>query len=157
MSDAERPSDAPPSEHPEEGEGRKRLEGLFREAIRKAVERGVEAGVGTFSKADKAVRGVASDIPLPKEVATYVFSRIDETKNGLIRVVAGEVRDFLDATDLAGELQRALTSLFEMKTEVRFIPNDAGGIRPSVKVGAIPKVRRAKGKADEESAADDSE
>lgn len=146
MSEADRRSDAPPADGAEEGgEGRKRLEGLFREAIRKAVEKGVEAGVGTFSKADKAVRGVASDIPLPKEVVTYVFSQIDETKNGLIRVVAGEVREFLDATDLAGELQRALTSLsFEMKTEVRFIPNDAGGIRPSVKVGAIPKVRRSK-------------
>lgn len=151
MSDTDRPSAAPPADGAEEGgEGRKRLEGLFREAVRKAVEKGVEAGVGTFTKADKAVRGVASDIPLPKEVVTYVFSQIDETKNGLIRVVAGEVREFLDATDLAGELQRALTSLsFEMKTEVRFIPNDAGGIRPSVKVGAIPKVKRTKDADDE--------
>ncbi len=151
MSDSERPSAAPPADGSEEvGEGRKRLEGLFREAVRKAVEKGVEAGVGTFTKADKAVRGVASDIPLPKEVVTYVFSQIDETKNGLIRVVAGEVREFLDATDLAGELQRALTSLsFEMKTEVRFIPNDAGGIRPSVKVGAVPKVKRSKDASDE--------
>ena len=151
MSEDDRRSDRPPAEGAEEvGEGRKRLEGLFREAIRKAVEKGVEAGVGTFSKADKAVRGVASDIPLPKEVVSYVFSQIDETKNGLIRVVAGEVREFLDATDLAGELQRALTSLsFEMKTEVRFIPNDAGGIRPSVKVGAVPKVKRTKPTGDE--------
>ncbi len=133
-----------------EGEGRSRLEGLFRDAVRRAVEKGVEAGVGTFSKADKAVRGVANEMPLPREIAGYFFSQIDETKNVLVRVVAGEVREFLDATDLAGELQRALTSLsFEIKTEVRFIPNEAGGVRPSVRASAMPKVKRTRREEEE--------
>lgn len=134
----------------EGSERRKRLEGLFREAFRRAIERGVEAGVGTLSKADKAVRGVVDDVPLPKEVVSFVFSQIDDTKNSLVRVVAGEVREFLDATDVAGELQRALTSLsFEIKTEVRFIPNDAGGVKPQVRARAIPKVKKA-GRREEE-------
>ena len=56
---------------------------------------------------------------------------------------AGEVRDFLEATDVAGELQRALTSLsFEIKTEVRFIPNEAGGVKPRVRARAVPKRTR---------------
>ncbi|MEM9862139.1 MAG: hypothetical protein AAF938_11015 [Myxococcota bacterium] len=135
-------SESSEGESNEEG-STNRIEGLFREAIRKAVEKGVEAGVGTFSKADRAVRGVASEVPLPREIAGYVFSQIDETKNALVRVVAGEVRDFLDATDMAGELQRALTSLsFEIKTEVRFIPNDAGGIRPSLRARPSVKSKR---------------
>ena len=84
-------------------------------------------------------------MPLPKEIASYLFSQIDETKNALVRVVAREVREFLDATDVATELQRALTSLsFEIKTEVRFIPNEAGGVRPSVRAKAAPKVKRRK-------------
>ena len=53
-----------------------------------------------------------------------MFSQIDETKNDVLRIVASEVRDFLDATDLASEIKAALTSLsFEVRTEVRFIPN----------------------------------
>ena len=131
-------------EPPAEGssERRRRLEGLLGEAFRRAVERGVEAGVGTLKMADK-LRDAVDDVPVPKEIAGYVFAQVDETKNALVRVVAREVREFLDATDVATELQRALTSLsFEIKTEVRFIPNDAGGIRPSVKAKAAPKVKR---------------
>ncbi len=124
---------------------RRRLEGILRETFRRALEKGVEAGVGTLSRADKAVRGVVDDVPLPKEVLAYFFQQIDETKNSLVRVVAGEVRDFLEATDIAGELQRVLTSLsFEIKTEVRFIPNDAGtGVKPQVRAKAAPKVKRS--------------
>lgn len=132
--ESERPKDA--------SERRKRLEGLIGEAFRRAVERGMEAGVGTLKMADK-LRDAVDDVPLPKEMAGYVFSQIDDTKNALVRVVAREVREFLDATDVANELQRALTSLsFEIKTEVRFIPNDAGGVRPSVKAKAAPKMKR---------------
>ena len=123
-------------------ERRRRIEGLLGEAFRRAVERGVEAGVGTLKMADK-LRDAVDDVPLPKEMAGYFFAQMDETKNALVRVVAREVREFLDATDVATELQRALTSLsFEIKTEVRFIPNDAGGVRPSVKAKASPKVKR---------------
>ncbi|MEO0325700.1 MAG: hypothetical protein AAF447_22275 [Myxococcota bacterium] len=127
-------------DEPAPQERRRRLEGLLREAVRKAVEKGVEAGVGTLNKADKTFRDVVDDVPLPKELVGYLFSSIDDTKNAVVRGVAGEVRDFLDATDVAGELQRALTSLsFEIKTEVRFIPNDAGGVKPQVRARAVPK------------------
>lgn len=153
----------PPSERPPaSGEGqpehrdekRRRLEDTLRETFRRAVERSVEAGVETFSKASKAPRavrdavdGVVEDVPLPREIVSFLFSQVDDTKNVLVRVVAKEVRDFLEATDLADTLQRALTSLsFEIKTEVRFIPNDAGGIRPQVRAKATPKTEGRKDK-----------
>jgi hypothetical protein len=61
--------------------------------------------------------------------------------------VAGEVRDFLEATDLASEIKAALTSLsFEIRTEVRFIPNDAGtGVKPDVR--ARSRIKRVDGRA----------
>lgn len=123
---------------PEERE-RRWSEGMLRDAFRKAVEKGIEAGVGTLRSADSALRGVTQDGKLPKELIGYVFASVDETKNALVRGVAKEVRDFLEATDIAGEFYRALTSLsFEVKTEIRFIPNDAGGVRPQVKARATP-------------------
>ncbi|NOY93304.1 MAG: hypothetical protein GXP55_19125, partial [Deltaproteobacteria bacterium] len=91
------------------------------------------------------------DVKLPREVVTYVFSQVDETKNSLVRAVAREVRNFLEATDLSTELQKALTTLsFEVKTEIRFIPNDSGdGIRPDVKARIIPRRRKKKSKTSE--------
>ncbi len=130
----------------EEGERERRWsEGVLRDTFRRAVEKGIEAGVGTLRSADSVVRGVTQDGRLPKEVIGYVFAQIDETKNALVRGVANEVRDFLEATDMAGEFYRALTSLsFEVKTEIRFIPNEAGGVRPQVKARAVQKRSRRK-------------
>lgn len=136
----QRPSE--PQDHSDDASDRKsRLEGLFRESVRKAIEKGVEAGLGTLTRADSKIREVVDDVKLPREIAGYLFSQIDETKNVLVRVVAREVREFLDATDLAQELQRALTSLsFEIKTEIRFVPNEAGGVKPVVRSKTTPRV-----------------
>lgn len=138
----------PPDDDDEPQARRRRLEGMLRETVRRALERGLVAGIGTISKGEKAIRGVVDEAKLPRELVGFVFSQIDETKNALVRVVAREVRDFLEATDLAAELQKALTSLsFEIKTEIRFIPNEAGGVRPQVKSKSVPRVRR-KGKGE---------
>ena len=64
----------------------------------------------------------------------------------VVGAVAGEVRSFLDSTDLATELQRALTALsFEVKMEIRFVPNKAGELEPKVKARAVPRARRREG------------
>ena len=65
------------------------------------------------------------DLKVPKEIAHYLFQQIDETKNGLFRVVAKEMRDFLEHTNFAGEVQKLLTTVqFEVNTTIRFTPND---------------------------------
>jgi len=142
---------------PEEEERERRWsEGVLRETFRKAVEKGIEAGVGTLRSADSVVRGVTQDGKLPKEVIGYVFAQVDETKNALVRGVANEVRDFLEATDIAGEFYRALTSLsFEVKTEIRFIPNEAGGVRPQVRARALNRKRRGERRDKDEPPLDD--
>ncbi|MFT3922508.1 MAG: hypothetical protein QM778_08240 [Myxococcales bacterium] len=151
--ESERPPQAPPQ--PE----RRRFESKLPGLIRRGIEKGIEAGLSTFEKSIEtgrettdAMREVFSEVKmprdvasavgkalqeakLPREIAGAVFNQIDETKNDVLRIVAKEVRDFLDATDLASEIKAALTSLsFEVRTEIRFIPNDAGsGVKPDVK------------------------
>ncbi len=138
------------AETPERRERRRRLERLLRDAVRGAVEKGLEAGLETITRTDRAIRGVVGG-ELPRELAGYVFQQIDETKNVMVRVVAKEVRDFLEATDLADVLQRALTSLsFEVRMQVRFVPNEAGGIRPSVQAAGGPRRQRRKQRDEEE-------
>lgn len=94
---------------------------MIPEIVRRAVELGVEK---TLDAPDN-VRQFVGDMKLPKEIAHYVFDQIDETKNGLFRVVAKEMRDFLEHTNFAGEMQKLLTTVqFEVNTTIRFTPND---------------------------------
>ena len=158
----ERRSEPTSSADTKRGRFETRLPGL----IRRGIEKGIEAGLSTFEKSIEtgrettdAVREVFSDVKipdvasavgkalqeakLPREIAGAVLNQLDETKNDVVRIIAREVRDFLDATDLAGEIKAALTSLsFEVRTEVRFIPNDKGtGVKPDVR--ARGRVKRA--------------
>jgi len=165
------PSSAPP---PPGGAGdagekdgkRGRFETRLPSLIRRGIEKSIEAGLYTFERSIEttgAVREVFSDVKipdvatavgkalqeakLPREIAGAVLGQIDETKNDVLRLVAREVRDFLEATDLAGEIKNALTSLsFEVRTEVRFIPNDAGtGVKPDVRArGRVKRTTSAR-------------
>lgn len=115
---------------------RRRLEGLLPELVKRVFEAGYER----LSEGPENVRHFVSELKLPKDV----LSQLDETKNGVYRAVAKEVRDFLEHTNFADELANVLTKLsFEIKTEVRFIPNDAGkGARPIPDVKAKVSVKR---------------
>jgi hypothetical protein len=156
------PARARESERPAEekdAQRRNRFETLLPGLIRRGIEKGIEAGLSTFEKSletgrettgavrevlseVKAPRDVAvavgkalSEAKLPREIASAVFTQIDDTKNDVLRIMAREFREFLEATDLANELKAALTSLsFEIRTEVRFIPNSEGtGVKPDVR------------------------
>src|SRR5262249_49469938 len=100
---------------------RRRLEGVIPELIKRAVEVGVEKA----QDAPQNIKTFIHDLKLPKEIAGYIFTQVDETKNGLFRVVAKEMRDFLEHTNMAGELQKLLTTVqFEVNTTIRFRPNE---------------------------------
>ena len=133
---------------------RRRLERILPKVIQRALERGLESGLETLRDPGEALRGVVGEGgKLPKELVSYAFAQVDDTKNAMVRVVAHEIRDFLSATDLSKELQKALTALsFEIRTEIRFIPNDSGGVKPVVKAQVDPpkRTRRKDAPAPEE-------
>jgi hypothetical protein len=110
--------------------------------IPELIKRLIEAGVERLTEGPENVRRAVSDLKLPREVLAALLSQLDETKSGLYRVVAREVRDILSETSLADELAKALTSLsFEIRTTVRFVPNDARK-RPSPEVRSSVAVHR---------------
>ncbi|WP_394820663.1 hypothetical protein [Pendulispora albinea] len=101
---------------------RRRLEGVIPDLIKRAVEIGVEKA----AEAPDTVKHLMGELKLPKEIAGYILAQIDETKNGVVRVVANEVRDFLEHANLGAEAAKILTSLqFEVSTTIRFRPNTA--------------------------------
>ena len=108
------------------GSGRERARHLVERVIKESVKRAVEKGVEQITEGPENLRHYLNELKMPKEVASFVFAQADDTKTGLYRVVAKEMRDFLEHTNLAEEITRALTTLsFEIKTEIRFIPNDS--------------------------------
>jgi hypothetical protein len=125
---------------PEERDARRRgrLEGVIPELIKRAVELGVEKA----HEAPESLKHLMNDLRLPKEVAGYLLSQVEDTKNGALRVVAKETRDFLEHTNLAHEIKKMLTTLqFEVNTTIRFRPNEPkeAGAEDSAESDELPK------------------
>ncbi|MBI4954814.1 MAG: hypothetical protein HY908_22525 [Myxococcales bacterium] len=96
------------------------------EAIRRLIEGAVERGVERITEGPENLRHFLGDLKLPKEVLAYLLTQIDDTKKGLYRVVAKEIRDVLEHTNFADEIADLLTKLsFEVSMQVRFLPNTA--------------------------------
>jgi hypothetical protein len=109
---------------------RQRFEGLVPEIIRRTFY----AGLGAVFTTEEGMRKMATEFSLPKDVARYLIQGAQSTKDELFRIVAAELRSFLESLNLNEELQHLLTSLsFEIKTEIRFIPNDQKTLKPKIK------------------------
>ena len=119
------------------GESPRRVSDTFRKAISQGV-RSVRSG-------EEKIRGIVTDA-MPKELVTYIKGAIDTGRDEVVRIVGSQTRKFLEGIDVGGEVAKILTSLsFEIKTEIRFIPNDQK-IKPDIKTTIRPK----KVKPDEE-------
>jgi len=107
-----------------DNERRRRLDSVIPELIKRAVEIGVEKA----AEAPDNLKEFVGGMKLPREVASYILAQVEETKNGLFRVVAKEIREFLEHTNLGAEMQKMLTTVqFEISTTIRFKPNDSAG------------------------------
>lgn len=126
---------------------RRRLETFVPELVRKTFA----AGLGAAFATEEGIRKITKEIPQAKDVVDYVASTAGSTKDDVMRVMARETREFLQTVNLSEEIAKMLTMLsFEVKTEIRFIPNDEkfGGVEPDVK--AKVRVKKKGQKAEEE-------
>jgi hypothetical protein len=117
---------------------RQRLEHLVPELVKKTFT----AGMGAVFSTEEGIRKIAREVSLP-DVAGYVASTGVGAKDKVFEVIARETRDFLANLNLTEEIAKILTTLsFEIKTEIRFIPNSERmtGAEPDVK--ASVKLKR---------------
>src|ERR1043166_1795152 len=128
---AERPAHTANGEHDELPETiRHRLERLGPELVKKTFA----AGMGAVFSTEEGIRKIARE-SLP-EVAGYIASSADGAKDKVFDVIARETREFLSNLNVSEEIAKILTTLsFEIKTEIRFIPNSERftGSEPDVK------------------------
>lgn len=121
-----------------DNERRRRLDSVIPELIKRAVE----IGVGKAAEAPDNLKELVGGMKLPREAAHYLLSQVEETKNGLFRVVAKEIRDFLEHTNISSEMQKMLTTVkFEINTTIRFKPNDGTGSDPDSQKLPKPEVK----------------
>jgi hypothetical protein len=113
---------------------RARLEAMVPEIVKRTFA----AGMGLAKD--------AKDLTVP-DVTGYIASSADATKDKVIDAIGRETREFLERMNLADEIAKLLTTLsFEIKTEIRFIPNSErfGNVEPDVK-SAVRLKRDTKG------------
>ncbi len=117
---------------------RARLEHLVPELVRRTFT----AGLGAVYSTEEGLRKMAKDLNLP-DVAGYLASSADATKDRVLEVVARETREFLEHVNLSEEIAKLLTRLsFEIKTEIRFIPNSERFIGSEPDVKASVRLKR---------------
>jgi hypothetical protein len=125
-----RQGSSPPPEDKLNETIRQRLEHLVPELVKKTFS----AGMGAVFSTEEGIRKLAKE-SLP-DVVGYVASSADGAKDKVFEVVARETREFLSNLNLTEEIAKILTTLsFEIKTEIRFIPNSerVTGAEPDVK------------------------
>ncbi len=119
-----------------DGDGRPGEGGILNDLIRRAVVSGVQA---VFSTED-GVRALMGAI-VPRELIQTIASQVDATKREAVSMVGREMHNFLENLNVGDEIAKILTSVtFEIRTEVRFVPNEDGTLRSEVKASAKPKV-----------------
>jgi hypothetical protein len=107
-----------------EQERRRLFERTVPEVVRRVIERAVETGVEKLTEAPENIRELINDMKVPKEAAQFMFDQVDDTKKGVYKVVAKEIRDVLEHINFADEIAEVLTKLqFEINTTIRFVPN----------------------------------
>ena len=122
---------APPADDKLNETVRQRLEHLVPELVKKTFA----AGLGAVFSTEEGIRRIAREVNLP-DVAGYIASSADGAKDKVWEIIARETREFLSQMNLTEEIAKILTTLsFEIKTEIRFIPNSERmtGAEPDVK------------------------
>lgn len=118
---------------------RERLEAIIPDLVRRTFT----AGLGAVASTEDGLRRLTKELQIPN-VAGYLADTADTTKDKVLEIIAREVREFLAQVKLSDEIAKLLTTLsFEVKTEIRFIPNSERytGVEPDVK--AAVRVKRA--------------
>jgi len=132
---------------------RQRLEHLVPELVKKTFS----AGMGAVFSTEEGIRRIAREVSLP-DVAGYIASSADGAKDKVWEIIARETREFLANLNLTDEIAKILTTLsFEIKTEIRFIPNSErfAGAEPDVK--ASVRLKRNDDKKDDKDKKDEKE
>ena len=106
-------------------EQKRRFERAVPDVLRRVIERAVVSSFEKLTEAPENIRDLVSDLRVPKDAVHFLYGQVDDTKKGIYRIVAKEIRDVLENLNFSDEIADVLTKLsFEINTTIRFVPND---------------------------------
>jgi len=113
--------------------------GFLPDLVRRAVERSIQAVLHSEEGRKNLMNAL-----MPRELIGAVVQQVDHTKRDAVAMIGREMQSFLQTLNVGEELRKILTSVsFEIKTEVRFIPNEDGTLSSEIKASAKPSMQRA--------------
>lgn len=131
------PNDDPVEEGDAGGSARRSAEQAGRR-VSDTVRKAIASGFRSVNASQEKLREIFGDA-VPKEVLGYVKGAIDGGRDEIVRIIGQQTKRFIEGIDVGGEVAKILTALsFEIRTEIRFIPND-GKLKPNVKFSVKPK------------------
>ena len=120
----------------EQSRWRSKIEG----AVPDIVKRTLSVGVSGFLLSEDGIKGLVSDLKLPKDVVTFLLAQSEKTRQEIARIFAEEVREYLENNDVA-EIARDFVEDMnvEITTTVKFTYED-----DKLKADIKPKIRKKK-------------
>ncbi len=104
------------------------------------ARRAVEAGVQRMLNSDEGLRNLVGAV-VPRELVGRAVDQVDAAKTEVVAVVGREMRTFLANLNVGDELAKILTSVsFEVRMQVRFVPNEDGTLRAQVRAEPVTAV-----------------
>lgn len=100
------------------------------DVVKKLFSTGVSAAFMT----EESIRGLARDLPLPKEIIQGLLANANATKAEFIQSAKKELKSYLDRIDLSKEVDRVLENYdLEIKANIKFKKKGAKGSKSSGK------------------------
>ena len=116
---------------------RSRIEGAIPEMVKKTLSMGVSG----FLLSEEGIKGLVSELKLPKDVVTFLLAQSEKTRQEIARIFAEEVRKYLENNDVA-EIARDFVDdmSVEIKTTIKFKYEDEK-IKPEMSQSVAKKPR----------------
>lgn len=113
----------------------KEARGFVPDLVRKVAV----AGLGALFMTEEGIRNLASQLKIPKDAATYIFSQAEKTKDDVARMLSEELRRFFQSEKLRAEFLKVLTGMtVEVTAQVRLVPKEE---RKDAPPAASPEVK----------------
>ena len=110
-------------------------------ALPDVIKRTFSAGMGAMFASEDGLRKIAKEMNIA-DIPSFISSTTNTTKDKVMEIVAREVRVALASMNLAEEIAKILTTLsLEVRTEIRFIPNEARTAKVEPEVKSTVRVR----------------
>jgi hypothetical protein len=112
------PPDPLDDDYQEPQGGREGRAGFVPDFVRKVAV----AGLGAIFMTEEGIRNLAGQLKLPKEMLGFVLSQAEKTKDEVGRVLAEELRRFLQSEKEFVKLMSGMT--LDVRAQIRLVPSD---------------------------------